>query len=129
MITIANPGQHLLRHDSPHPMLPTQQYSSPSATSGIRILEPHAEASQKKLLDVPGPFSPTFTADQSRGWPMQSMAVDELSEDPHRDEEVNTLDVVGAVSDFVGTLFTSAFLRPMKHLGLHLLTLRSILEP
>lgn len=36
------------------------------------------------------------------------MAVDELSEDAHRDEEVNTLDVVGFVSDFVGTLFTCA---------------------
>lgn len=60
---------------------------------------------------------------------MQRMAVDELSEDAHHDEEVNTLDVVGFVSDFVGTLFTSVSLRPMKHLGLHLLTLRSISEP
>ena len=110
-------------------MLPTQQHSSPSATGGSLILEPHAEASQKKHLDMPGPFSVTFTSDQSRGRPMQRMAVDELSEDVHRDEEVNTLDVVGFVSDFVGTLFTSVSLRPVKHLGLHLLTLRSISEP
>jgi hypothetical protein len=89
-------------------MLPTQQYSSPSAAGEILILEPHTEASQEKHLDMPEPFSPTFTADQSRGRPMQRMAVDELSEDAHLDEEVNTLDVVVFVSDFVGTLFRSA---------------------
>lgn len=93
-------------------MLPTQQYSSPSATGGVLILEPHVEVSQKKHLDMPEPSLPTLAADQSGGQPIQKMALegDELSEDAHRDEQA----AVGFVSDFVDKLFTSASLCPMK---------------
>ena len=125
MNTIANRGQHrrVTQRLRLHPfsaMLPAQQYSSASATGGIIILDPHAKASQEKHLDMPEPFSSTFIADQSRGQPIQKMVLepDELAEDAHLDEQINTLDVVAVVSDFVGTLFMSAFLRPMKHLGL-----------
>jgi hypothetical protein len=114
-------------------MLPTQRDSPTSATSGVLILEPHAEASQKKHLDMPEPFSPTFTADQSGGQPIQKDVAfeqdDELSEDAHCDDQANSLDAVDFVSDFVDKLFTSAPLRPMEHLDLNLLTPRSILEP
>ncbi|KIM46893.1 hypothetical protein M413DRAFT_422391 [Hebeloma cylindrosporum] len=90
-------------------MLPTEQYSSRPSPGGNLIPESHAEASKKKYLDMPGPFSPGFSAHHTiRGQPTQELAFeqgDELSEDDAPGSEHEQANPAGSGSDFVNKLF------------------------
>lgn len=90
-------------------MLPTEQYSSRPSPGGNLIPESHAEASQKKYLDMPGPFSPGLSAHHTiRGQPTQELAFeqgDELSEDDAPGSEHEQANPAGSGSDFVNKLF------------------------